>query len=210
MKKIDLNTWNRREHYAFFKSFDEPYFSFVADVDATHAWKISKATGKSFFSAYLFCSLAAVNATEAFRLRIHDGDVVEYPVIHATSTIGRADGTFGFSFIPWHTDYVLFDAALQAEIAAVKQSTGLRFNDEMMRQDVIHYSSIPWLAFTSLSHPRKFDGSDSVPKVTFGKLHAYGSKQLLPVGVHAHHGLMDGYHVGLFFEAFQQQLSAFG
>ena len=26
MKKLDLQNWNRKEHYEFFKNFDNPYF----------------------------------------------------------------------------------------------------------------------------------------------------------------------------------------
>lgn len=207
MKTIDLNNWNRKEHYQFFKTFDEPFFSFVANVDCAALYRLAKATNTSFFARYLHCSLLAANATEAFRLRIVDDTVVLFDHIHASSTIGRADATFGFSFIPFLADFALFSQALRDETEAVNAGSGLRFTSEMARPDVIHYSSIPWIHFTSLSHPRNWDGRDSVPKITFGKLRQHEAQLLMPVGVHAHHGLMDGYHVGLFFDMFQQLIN---
>lgn len=208
MKKIDLDSWNRKEHFRFFNSFDEPYFSFVALVDCAAIHAFAKANQLSFFSLYLHRSLLAANGTEAFRLRIQGQDVVLFDQVHASSTIGRPDNTFGFSFIPFYPDFSRFSEALQAETAAVKESAGLRFREEMMRADVIHYSSIPWIHFTSLSHPRRWDGRDSVPKITFGQTRKEGNRLLMPVGVHAHHALMDGYHVGLFFNFFEELLQS--
>jgi chloramphenicol O-acetyltransferase type A len=34
----------------------------------------------------------------------------------------------------------------------------------------IHFSAIPWLNFTSLSHARSYTFPDSSPKISFGKM----------------------------------------
>jgi chloramphenicol O-acetyltransferase type A len=74
---------------------------------------------------------------------------------------------------------------------------------------VIHFSAVPWLDFTSVSHARSFSFPDSCPKITFGKAveEAPGRKSMA-VSVHVHHGLVDGSHVGLFAERFQHLLNA--
>ena len=33
-------------------------------------------------------------------------------------------------------------------------------------------------------------------------------KKTMPISVHVHHGLVDGYHVGLFLDALQQLMNA--
>jgi len=209
MKKIDLQSWKRKEHYEFFEQFDEPFFSFTANVDCGDSYNYAKKNGLSFFALYLFESLVAVNQIPEFRLRIVDDEVIEYEAIHASSTIGRTDGTFGFSFISFNGDFAVFLKELKAEISAVAACDGLRFTENMMRADVIHFSAIPWIQFTALSHPRNFKRRDSVPKITFGKVIHENNKALLPVGVHAHHGLMDGIHVGRFLELFEQGLQKY-
>ncbi len=72
--------------------------------------------------------------------------------------------------------------------------------------DVLHYSVIPWISFTSFKHARHLKFKDSVPKIVFGKYFQDGSKKLMPVSVAVSHCMMDGYHVGLFFDQFQQEI----
>ena len=208
--RLNLAEWNRREHFAFFSSFDEPFFGLVAAVDVTQAHAAAKQLGVPFFLYYLYHSLQAANEVEAFRYRIaDDGQQVDcYDRIHASATIGRADHTFGFSFIEQHEHLADFVQAGQAEIAAVQASTGLRLTETTGRPDVIHCSALPWVRFTGLTHARSFRQPDSAPKISFGQTYFDGGAQLLPVAVNVHHALADGYHVGQFLAAFQRRLAA--
>jgi chloramphenicol O-acetyltransferase type A len=203
---IDLATWPRREHFAFFSAFDEPFFGLQAEVDCTTAQAEAKRLGVPFFLYYLHCTLQAANAVEELRYRVVDGQVLRYDRVHASPTIGRADRTFGFAFLEAQDTLAEFVAAAELEIEAVQQSTGLRLNENTSRPDTIHCSAIPWVKFTGLSHARSFKYPDSCPKVSYGKLHQQGAALLMPVSIHVHHGLADGYQVGQFLEKFQELL----
>ncbi|UOR06687.1 chloramphenicol acetyltransferase [Hymenobacter aerilatus] len=205
--RVDLTTWNRREHFAFFSTFDEPFFGLVAPVDCTQARAEARRLGVSFFLYYLYHSLQAANQVPEFRTRIENGEVYQYDQIHASATIGRADHTFGFSFIELHDALPDFVAAATAEIAAVQASTGLRLNDTTGRPDVVHCSAIPWVRFSGLTHARSFRHPDSCPKISYGQTYEENGRLWLPVAVNVHHGLADGYHVGQFLAAFQQGLN---
>ncbi|MBC6989434.1 chloramphenicol acetyltransferase [Hymenobacter sp. BT491] len=204
---IDLSTWPRREHFAFFSAFDEPFFGLVAEVDCTKAYAKSKRLGLTFFLYYLYQALQAANEIEEFRCRIEDGQVYRYDRIHASATIGRPDRTFSFSFIEQQDTLDSFLAGANAEIEAVQQSSGLRLSDSTSRPDVIHFSAIPWVRFTGLTHARSFQHPDSCPKISVGQSYQDGAFMRMPVSVNVHHGLADGYHVGLFLEAFQRLLN---
>lgn len=206
-KKIDLDRWNRKEHFEFFNSFDEPFLGIVTEVDCSLAWEKVQSENIPFFIYYLYQSLKAVNQTEAFSYREKEGEVICYDRIHASPTILREDTTFGFAFMEYNENFDIFSKHAQQEMDAVKKSGGLRLNDQNSRPDVIHYSSIPWFSFTALSHPRNFQNNDSVPKISFGKFREENNRKMLPISVHAHHGLMDGYHVGMFLQAFQNLLN---
>ncbi|HEX8504695.1 MAG TPA: chloramphenicol acetyltransferase [Hymenobacter sp.] len=203
---LDLASWNRREHFAFFSAFEEPFFGLVATVDGTRALAEAQRLGVPFFLYYLHAALRAVNQVEAFRYRIEGGQVYCYDRIHASATIGRPDNTFGFSFIEHHDELADFLPTAKAEIAAVQASEGLRLSEQTSRPDVIHFSALPWVRFTGLSHARSFRHPDSCPKISVGQLYTEGAATLLPVSVNVHHGLADGYHVGQFLAAFQEQL----
>ncbi|WP_020526940.1 chloramphenicol acetyltransferase [Flexithrix dorotheae] len=203
MELIDYKNWNRREHFEFFSKYDEPFFGLVTEVECTQAYQTAKANGWSFFAYYLHQSIRAVNQIEEFRYRIINGKVARFKEIHAASTIGRPDGTFGFSFMPFSEDFSVFKAALNQEIQEVLNSSGLRANEDAIRPDVIHYSTLPWNKFTGLTHARNFKKGDSVPKISFGKAYIKDEKRFLPVSIDAHHGLVDGFHVAKYLEIFQ-------
>lgn len=206
MKIIDLENWNRKEHFEFFSKMESPYFGFTTEVDCTKAYNHAKENGDSFFATYLHLSMIAVNTVDELKLRIIDGEVILYDTIHAGSTIGRADGTFGFAFIPFSPDFRVFNATMQKEIEAVQQSSGLRLNNGDLGKDLIRHTTIPWNSFSALLHPTSFNNSESVPKITFGKFSIRDGKKYLPVSVEAHHGLADGLHLARYLEEFQKQL----
>ena len=207
MKIIDYKNWKRKEHFEFFNNFDEPFFGIVANVDCTIAYNHTKSKNLSFFAYYLHKSLIAVNQVEEFKYRIINQDVVVFDKIDASPTIGRNDGTFAFSFVKYNHDFSTFCESLLLEIEEVKNSNGLRAENDSEKIDVIHYSSIPWITFTGLSHARSFKFPDSCPKITFGKTFEDNNKLMIPVSIHAHHGFVDGLHVGQFLNKFQLLLN---
>lgn len=204
--KLNLDTWPRKEHFEFFSAFDEPFFGLVASVDVTKAYATAKQLGVPFFLYYLHKTLAAVNSIEAFRYRINNGEVWVHDVVDVSSTVMREDNTFGFSFMPYHPEILTFVASAQKEIERVRNTPGLITRTFDM-ENIIHFSAVPWVNFTSLSHARSFTLPDSCPKISVGKItiDAAGKREM-PVSVHVHHGLMDGYHVGLFYDALQQEM----
>lgn len=201
-QKINLETWNRKAHFEFFKQMEEPFFGVTVTIDCTSAYLNAKQIGVSFYTFYLHKTLLAVNQTENFRCRIHDGEVFMYDKINASATVLRADTTFGFSLIEFDSDINIFSKNVAHEIERVKQTSGL-FTRQFPADNLIHFSVLPWINFTSFSHARSFTFADSCPKISFGKIvNLNGSKQM-SMSVHVHHGLVDGYHVGQFLELFQ-------
>lgn len=205
MRLLDIDTWNRKEHFHFFRTFEEPFFGVVVEVDCTLCYQNAKDTKSSFFIKYLHACLTAVNSIEPFKYRIFEEDKVTiYETIDASATISRADNTFGFTYIHFDPDFLAFTLNAKAEIDRVQSSTNLF--PPVNQQNCIYISSLPWLKFTSLSHARNFSIGDSVPKISFGKLVDMEGKKMLPVSVHVHHALCDGYDVGRFIERFQEEL----
>ena len=207
MKYLDINKWKRKEHFEFFSQFDEPFFGVVSEIECKFAYNLVKEKNYSFFAYYLHKSLVAANEIEEFRHRINDNKIIVYDKVHASPTIGRDDGTFAFSFMEFSRDFNVFEKSVKDEVEAVQNSTGLRLNENEMRNDVIHYSSIPWFKFTGLTHARKLIPGESIPKISFGKIFLRDSQRILPVSINAHHGLIDGFHVGRYLSLFQELMN---
>lgn len=201
---MDLEKWPRKEHFHFFKQFEEPFFGATVEIDCTRAYQNAKKLDSSFFIYYLHKTLVAVNSIESFRYRISDDKIEIHDRIDASATIGRADGTFGFSLIEHNLSFDIFKATALAEIERIQSTTGL-FTRTFESDNMIHFSAIPWLNFTSLSHARSYTFPDSCPKISFGKMMTSETgKRTMSMSVHVHHGLMDGMHLGQFVDCFQQ------
>lgn len=144
--------------------------------------------------------MQAVNATEEFRYRIEGDDVACYDVIHATSTIGREDGTFGFSFIEYFDNRDLFIENGIRVVNHIKQLTGIALTEQTDNINVIHYSPMPWIKFTDLKHPSRLGGRFSIPKISTGKLFEEKGRLMLPMSITANHAVMDGLHIARFID----------
>lgn len=201
---LDLENWNRKEHFLFFKQMEEPFFGITVEIDCTKAYQTAKALNTSFFIYYLHKTLVAVNTIESFRYRISENQVYINDRIDGSATISREDGTFGFSLIEYNPDFSTFEQTALAEIERIQTTTGI-FTRAFDDDNVIHFSAIPWVNFTSLSHARSYTFPDSCPKISFGKMMvAESGKRTMSMSVHVHHGLMDGLHVGQFVDCFQK------
>lgn len=208
MKKIiDYNTWVRKEHFEWFKNFDEPFWGIVSEVDCSKAYDYSKKEGIPFYNNYLHKSLKAVNLLEDFRLRIENNQIVCYDKIHASATINNKDGLYAMSFIEYHNDLKEFSKNIKKEVERLSKITGLAVNSNTARKDTIHYSSVPWYKITGLTHARNYKFKDSVPKITFGKFEQVGNKKIMNISINGHHGLIDGSHAGKYLNLFQELLN---
>jgi chloramphenicol O-acetyltransferase type A len=204
---LDLENWNRKEHFAHFNRMEEPFFGATVEIDCTKAYQTAKDLKASFFIYYLHKTLVAVNSIENFRYRIAKDKIYINDRIDASATIGREDGTFGFSLIEYNSDFKIFEQNALKEIERIQNTTGL-FTRSFDDDNVIHFSAIPWLNFTSLSHARSFTYPDSCPKVSFGKMiTSETGKRTIAMSAHVHHGLMDGLHLGQFVDTLQELMN---
>jgi chloramphenicol O-acetyltransferase type A len=204
---LDLENWNRKEHFLFFKQFEEPFFGLTVEIDCTKAYQAAKQLTTSFFVYYLHKTIVAVNTIECFRYRIQNEAIYIYDTIDVSATIMREDQTFGFSLIEYSPDFDFFAANAFKEIERIQGTSGL-LTREFPNDNLIHFSAVPWINFTSLSHARSYTFPDSCPKISFGKMMiANDGKRTMSMSIHAHHGLMDGIHVSQFVDCFQELMN---
>lgn len=207
MKYLDIESWNRKQHFEHFRTLADPTFSLVVNVDVTNAFRYSKNSHYSFFILYLHACMKAINAVENFKYRIEGDKIAIYNTINASATIARKDNTFGFSYIKFSEDINEFYASFLQEKERIENSTALFPNEYSL--GCIHCSALPWLNFTGHKEPFSGDKDSSVPQLAFGKIKEEENKILMPIAVNVNHALVDGYHIGLFFNKFQEELDNF-
>ena len=203
-KPIDINKWNRKEHFEFFKTFEDPSFAVCFAVDVSVAYAKAKDYKYSFFAMYLHACTKALNTVENFRYRIEDDNVFDYSPIHASATILRPDHTFGFSFIDYSEDIEKFHDNYLAEKDRIFSSPSLFPPKNGL--DCFHCSALPWINFTGHKEPFRAPGN-SVPQIAFSKIKKRQKKMIMNISISVNHALVDGYHVGQFAEKFQYYLN---
>ena len=202
---LDLENWKRREHFEFFRQFEQPFFNICSELDVTALVEYANDQRRSFFLASLFLSLKAANEIEELRLRIRAEAVVCHPQVSAGSTVMRDDETFAFGYFDYSDDFERFEVSGKQELAKVQSPDTLR--PHIDRDDLIYYSILPWISFTSFSHARRCPATDCIPRIVFGKYSAgTNGGYKMPVSIEVHHALVDGLHVGRFLEQFQALL----
>ncbi|MEO5739941.1 MAG: CatA-like O-acetyltransferase [Vicinamibacterales bacterium] len=202
---IDLRTWKRRDHYLWFRKYEQPFFGVTVEVDVTTAWNKSRKPGTpSFFLTSVFLMLRAANDVEAFRLRLRPRGVWRHDSVAVGSPIMRSDDTFGFVRLGPASTLSQFAARGQAAIAEAVLKSGLT-DQKKNGDDIVFHSVLPWLRFTSFTNALPSKG-DSIPRVVFGRCAREGRRMKMPVAVEVHHALVDGLDVARFFERFAANL----
>ncbi len=208
MKLVDIENWNRKTIYEYFKDFPDPFFNLTANLDVTRLYRFCKEKNLSFSLANLFYALETVNEIREFRMRLKDDRLVEFEKIHATMTIAQPDETFSFCYFEMQENVFDFN---EAGKAAVEKYTKLKtFNVERDRVDLIYSSVIPWVSFTSFKHASRLNNKFTIPRMVWGKMFEDAGRKKMPHSVEVNHALADGFHVGKYFVALQEKLSDFG
>ena len=204
---LDLTHWPRRATFEFYRGFDKPYFSVCTRIDvAALKPALAQAGVGGVGLACHFLALQLANRLEPFRYRLHQGRVRVHDVVHASTTVLRADDSFGFACLHHDPHYARF--ATQGAAALKAASAGdAGFDPQTDDQAVLHFTTLPWVHFTSFSHARNWGREDAVPKFAFGRIDSDGARRWMPLSVEVHHALMDGVHVGRFVQDFEAAMA---
>ena len=203
-KYLDLTSWARRDLFEFFRGYSNPYFNVCTRVDVTNLLSLLRARpGASVSLAFHYFALRVANATEPFRYRLRDGKVFVNDVINGGTTVPLPNESFTFAYFDYHEDFQKF---LSEADSAIKRAQAERALKPTMRDDLIYFTTLPWVSFTSFAHARNHGRGDSVPRIAFGKFTKENERLLLPISVEVHHALMDGLHVGRYLNSLEEAL----
>ena len=206
MKLVDVENWNRKTTYEFFKDYEDPFFNITANLDVTELHRFCKANNLSFSLANLFYSLQTANEIKEFRFRLLNEKPVEFETIHATQTILNDDETFSFCYFENKSNIFEFNENGRSAVGKYKKLKS--FDVESNRLDLIYYSVIPWISFTSFKHATRLDRRQTIPRMVFGKMFADAGREKIPHSVEVHHAIADGFHVGKYFLSLQEKFDA--
>ena len=176
-----------------------------ANVDVTAFHPFVKLHGYSLTVAVAYVIARAANAIPEFRWRIRGDQVVEHDSVHPSFTILVKDDLFSFCTVEYADAFAEFAKRAAERIAYVKAHPALE--NDPGKDDMLYMSPIPWVSFTSFAHPMQLHPADSVPRFAWGRILEEGGSLKMPLAAQGHHAVMDGIHMGRFYEKAQECLS---
>ncbi len=203
---VDLETWPRTAQFRWFRSFEKPHYAVTVRMDATHLMRVRKPAGHSLFRACLHAIGCGLHGVPELGMRFRGDSVVRHDSVMLSTPVPRPDGGFNFSYVTFDPDFDQFDTGAKAAIEEARNRATLAGNSEGM-DGVAYMSCLPWLDFTSLDNAMP-NAQDCIPRVAWGKIVAEGDGWRMAMGIQVHHALVDGEHLGGFFEGVQRALDA--
>ncbi|QCX38132.1 chloramphenicol acetyltransferase [Aureibaculum algae] len=202
MKIIDIENWDRKNQYDFFKNYEDPFFNITATLEVTNLYRFCKVHKLSFFLAGLYVANKAMNQIPEFKLRLDDGKVIAFDDIDISSTVLNDDDTFSFCHFESYSSIFEFIENGLKTIENLKNS--IVGDSDVNAIAVVHSTTIPWVSITGFKHARNGNEKEiGIPKIVFGKYYNQDNRKIMPFSVEVHHALMDGIHVGLLYEKMQ-------
>lgn len=206
MKKIEFANAHRKKHFEFFHAMNHPHFNVTVPVDISKYAPFIASNKLSFSYPFIYFLSRTANEIKEFRWRIRGDEVIEHEIVHPSFTVStQATDVFSFCTVPFKYEAQAFIRDARAVSEAMQADPNLE--DEAGRDDYLFLSALPWLRFTSMQHAMQEHPGDSVPRISWGKYYSTEGKTLIPVSVQVHHALVDGRHVGAYFELLEAQLA---
>lgn len=204
MKYLNTEEYPRSKHFQLFRQMDYPHFNICANLDITGLQIFLQKHKQSFFKTMVCLSVKAANDIEEFHYRIRADKVVIHDRVDPSFTVLSTADVFSFCTVRYQDDLAKFYQEITERMAAIQGQVSVE--DEPGRDDLLYITSIPWVSFTSISHPINLHPVDSIPRIAWGKFFEENGKVKLPLSVQVHHALMDGLHVGRYFQDLQELL----
>ena len=206
MRKIDINTWDRRQTFLFFKGMEHPIYSMTFELDVTKFYEFVKNNHLSFYFSFMHKAIKVMNGIENFRYRFIDAEPCVYDSVHPSFTDNVKDtNLFKIVTVDYNDNLLTFIN----EAKSISDKQGDQFIDfiKERRQDLVYVTTFPWATYTDVSFAHHHDSYDAIPRLTWGKFKEVENKKLMPFTIAVHHAFVDGYHVGLYIQWLQAMIN---
>ncbi len=209
-KKIDLNQWERKEHYLYYKEKLKVSYSMTSNIDITKFLDYCHSKNIKFYATFIYCLTKTLNKIENFKMfEDEQGNLCVWDYILPNYTIfHKDDKTFSDCWTDFDEDFETFYREITKDMEFFKDAKGVKVKDN---QPMNFYcvSCVPWINFTGYSTNVINGQLKYFPIITIGKYEKNNDKILMPCTITSAHAVCDGYHVGLFFNSLQKNLDEF-
>ncbi len=201
---INQERWARKAQFDLFRTYDRPHFAVTKRHDVDNLITSQKPKGVSPYRACLYAIGAGIHAVDELKMRFREDIVVRHDAIDLSMTVPKQDGGFAYGYVPFHPNFAEFDRVSNALIE--EASKGALAPNTGQRDDLAYLSCMPWLDYSSINNAMPH-AHDCIPRVSWGKIvKDPDGIWRMSMTLEVHHALVDGEHVGAYFEHVQTAL----
>ena len=204
--KIDMDNWERREHYYYYRDFIKTRYNLCGEIDITGLLSQIREKRLHFYLVFLYVVIHTVNEIKELRMCLdEDGALGYWDVCHPSYTIFHKDDlTFSDIWTEYSPDFQTFYERASQEMETFKDVKGIKAKPDTP-PNFCPISCIPWISFTGFGSDTYAESNMLYPVILFGKYHENEKGQiLLPLSIAVNHMVADGYHTCLFFQKIQE------
>ena len=204
--KIDMDNWERREHYYYYRDFIKTRYNLCGEIDITGLLSQIREKRLHFYLVFLYVVIHTVNEIKELRMCLdEDGALGYWDVCHPSYTIFHKDDlTFSDIWTEYSPDFQTFYERASQDMETFKDVKGIKAKPDTP-PNFCPISCIPWISFTGFGSDTYAESNMLYPVILFGKYHENEKGQiLLPLSTAVNHMVADGYHTCLFFQKIQE------
>ena len=195
---IDKAAWPRSAHYDFFGGMSDPFYALTFPVDITPLRAWCRARGLSFYMAMVYGVTKAMERVDAFLYKDRNGVIVKHDRLIPSFTDLRP-GSDLFYIVTVEAGEDPEEFCRRAKERSAEQ-TGFITSGDWAEDELVYFTCLPWFPVTAFTNERDLNPSDSVPRASWGRWRQEGDRYLLDLSLELNHRLLDGVHVGKFYD----------
>lgn len=200
-KRIDINTWPRKEYFNHYFTDIPCTYSMCVKIDITHIIN----NNIKLYPALIYCITTVVNSHEEFRTSYSDQQgVIIYDTLNPSYTIFHEDDhTFSNLWTTYQQDFNDFIEEYNKDMQLYKNNHGLNSKPNIP-ENTFPISMIPWSSFEGFNLNLQKGYAYLLPIFTMGKYTKNNNRIELPLSIQVHHAICDGFHVSRFINELQE------
>lgn len=208
--KVDMATWPRREHYAYYTEKLKIQYNLTSEVQVDKLLEFCHKNGYKFYAVLIYIVTKVVNSIDNLKMfKNADGELCIWDSVLPNYTIFHDDDkTFSDCWSEYSDDFSEFYETITGDMERYKDVKGIKARPDQPG-NFYCISDVPWVGFTCFTSRVTNGEPQFFPIITVGKYEKKDGRTMMPVNFMIGHAVCDGYHTALFFEKLQNEINSF-
>lgn len=208
MRKIDKETWERKEIYDFFSNISNPFYMTSFIVDVTKLKKFVDKNNCSFYYSLVYLCNKTLSKIENFLYTCRNNEIYLIDERMPSFTDRKPNSElFHIVSIPMSDNIV--DFCKNAKELSINQKCFLDTTKE--NDSLAYYSCLPTLRLTALTNEMDIKNpnfkDDNIPRITWGRYEEHQGRLELTISMEVNHCFIDGIHIERFASLLESEIN---